>query len=88
MHTAENTPKPRSLKLSIWQVRLVYAVIMAICMCVIMSAVTTSLLTEPGTFWDHWPTVLELDLLVAIPAAIALGPLVRRFVKLFNDEII
>ena len=72
-------------KVSISQARLIYAVTMAASMCVIMSAVTTSILSEPGTFWDHWPPVLGMDLMVAFPVAIALGPIVRRAVDFISE---
>ncbi len=58
--------------------RLTYAVVMASATCCIMSAVTTSILAPAGTFWQHWPRVLGIDLIIAIPTAIILGPFVRR----------
>ena len=67
-------------KVSAVQAKLIYAVVMAVCMCVIMSAVTTSILTEAGEFWLRWPKVLGLDLMVAIPVAVALGPIIRRLI--------
>ena len=57
--------------------RITYAVIMATVTCVIMSAITTTILA-PQYFWSHWPRVLGIDLIVAIPIAIMLGPIVRR----------
>ena len=57
--------------------RITYAVIMASTTCVVMSAMTTIILT-PESFWQHWPKVLLIDLIVANPVAILLGPFVRR----------
>jgi hypothetical protein len=66
--------------------RLTYAIVMASCTCVIMSAVSTSILAPDGEFLSHWPRVFFIDLCVAIPVAIALGPLVRRLcAKLYPD---
>lgn len=59
--------------------RLTYATLMASCTCLIMSAISTAILTPTGTFWQHWPKVLGIDLMVAIPLAIILAPLIRRF---------
>lgn len=56
--------------------RITYAIVMASTTCVIMSAVTTHLLT-PDIFWQRWPHVLVIDLVVANPVAILLGPLIR-----------
>ncbi|GEM_PF-4772325 len=71
----------QAIKLSFSKPQLVYAIIMAISMCLIMSAVTTSILVERGHFWQQWPKVASLDLMVAIPAAIILGPLVRYIIN-------
>ena len=49
--------------------RLTYAIVMASCTCVIMSAVSTSILRPIDAFWDNWPHVLFIDLCVAIPGA-------------------
>lgn len=66
--------------------RLTYAVLMSICTCIIMSAVSTSILRPLDTFWDNWPHVLFIDLCVAIPVAILLGPVVRKLCsKLYPD---
>ncbi len=58
--------------------RLTYAIVMSICMCVVMSAVSTSVLRPIEAFWQSWPHVLLIDLCVAIPVAIMLGPVVRK----------
>jgi len=58
--------------------RLTYAVLMASGTCIIMSAVSTSVLRPIAEFWHYWPRLLAIDLCVAIPVAIALGPVVRR----------
>ena len=58
--------------------RLTYAIVMASCTCVIMSAVSTSILRPIDAFWENWPHVLFIDLCVAIPVAILLGPVVRK----------
>ncbi len=66
--------------------RLTYAIVMASCTCVIMSAVSTSVLRPIDAFWDNWPHVLFIDLCVAIPVAILLGPVVRKLCsKLYPD---
>lgn len=66
--------------------RITYAVIMASTTCVIMSAVTTAILTPRNLFWSHWPHVLVIDLIVANPIAILLGPLIRRLChRLYPD---
>ena len=66
--------------------RLTYAIVMASCTCVIMSAVSTSILRPIDAFWDNWPHVLFIDLCVAIPVAILLGPVVRKLCsKLYPD---
>ncbi len=66
--------------------RLTYAIVMATCTCVIMSAVSTSILAPEGEFLSRWPHVLFIDLCVAIPVAILLGPVVRRLCsKLYPD---
>lgn len=66
--------------------RITYAVVMATCTCIIMSAVSTSILTPLSEFWNHWPHVLGIDLLVAIPVAITLGPVVRKLCgRLYPD---
>ena len=67
--------------------RLTYAVVMASCTCVIMSAVSTSILAPAGEFWNHWPRVLGIDLCVAIPVAIILGPFVRRLCSHLYPDI-
>jgi len=67
--------------------RLTYAIVMASCTCVIMSAVSTSILAPDGEFLSHWPRVFFIDLCVAIPVAIALGPLVRRLCAKLYPEI-
>jgi Protein of unknown function (DUF2798) len=65
--------------------RLTFAVLMASTTCIIMSAVTTHLLT-PEIFWQRWPHVLLIDLLVANPTAILLSPLIRRLChRLYPD---
>lgn len=61
--------------------RITYAILMACCTCVIMSAVSTSVLRPLYAFWEYWPKVLMIDLLVAIPVAILLGPVIRRICK-------
>lgn len=66
--------------------RIIYAIIMASTSCVIMSAVTTHLLT-PEIFWQRWPHVLLIDLLVANPVAILLGPPIRRFCHFIYPDI-
>ena len=58
--------------------RLTYAILMSGTTCVIMSAVSTEILSPNGTFWRHWPTVLGIDLCIAIPVAILLAPYVRK----------
>jgi hypothetical protein len=66
--------------------RITYAVLMASCTCVIMSAVSTSVLRPIEAFWEFWPHVLAIDLMVAIPVAIALGPIIRRVCqKIYPD---
>jgi hypothetical protein len=57
--------------------RLTYAIIMATCTCIIMSAVSTGFLAPAGQFWGRWPRLLALNLCVAIPVTIILGPFVR-----------
>lgn len=74
------------LRLKLWQIRVIYAVLSASCMCVIMSAFTTSILRDQREFWDVWPHVLSLDLLVAIPSAIVLGPLIRALIRRLTGE--
>ena len=68
--------------------RLTYAIAMSTCTCIIMSAVSTSILSPYAEFWHHWPHVLTIDLMVAIPVAIALGPLVRRFCSYLYPDIL
>lgn len=58
--------------------RLTYAVLMASCTCVVMSAVSTSVLRPIEMFWEYWPRLLLIDLCVAIPVAMLLGPIIRR----------
>lgn len=67
--------------------RLTYAIVMASCTCVIMSAVSTSILAPEGEFLSHWPRVLGIDLCVAIPVAILLGPLVRKLCKKLYPDV-
>lgn len=74
------------VKLNLLQIRLIYAVLSASCMCVIMSAFTTSILRDEKEFWHVWPHVLTLDLLVAIPSAIVLGPLIRKLLNWLTGE--
>jgi hypothetical protein len=57
--------------------RITYAVLMASMTCIIMSAVTTSLLSPEHHFWTHWPRILVIDLCIAIPVVIMLGPVAR-----------
>jgi hypothetical protein len=61
--------------------RLTYAILMATCASTIMSAVSTSVLRPMYAFWNFWPKVLMIDLLVAIPVAILLGPVIRRICR-------
>lgn len=61
----------------ITRARITYAIIMASTTCVIMSAITTTILS-PQHFWHHWPRVLGIDLIIANPIAVLLGPVVRR----------
>lgn len=70
-----------AIKMSFTKPQLIYAVINASTMCLIMSSVTTLILADKGQFWQHWPKVASLDLMVAIPAAICLGPFVRYIVN-------
>ena len=66
--------------------RITYAVLMASCTCVVMSAVSTSVLRPISEFWNAWPHVLMIDLVVAIPVAIMLGPIIRRVCgKIYPD---
>ena len=66
--------------------RLTYAIVMATGTCVIMSAVSTSILAPEHEFLTHWPRVFFIDLCVAIPVAIILGPFVRKLCrKLYPD---
>ena len=66
--------------------RITYAILMASTTCVIMSAVTTAILTPGAEFWHRWPTVLGIDLIIANPVAIILGPFIRRLcVRLYPD---
>jgi hypothetical protein len=67
--------------------RITYAVIMASVTCIIMSAVSTSILVPAHEFWRHWPPVLLIDLCVAIPVAIALGPIVRRLCSFIYPDL-
>jgi uncharacterized membrane protein len=67
--------------------RLTYAIVMATCTCFIMSAVSTGVLAPTSEFWQHWPHVLLIDLCVAIPVAIALGPFVRRLCSRLYPDI-
>lgn len=68
--------------------RLTYAVIMSIGTCLVMSAVSTSVLSPPDEFWQHWPHVLGIDLMVAIPVAVALGPVVRRLCSYLYPDLL
>jgi Protein of unknown function (DUF2798) len=71
---------------TIRRARLTYAIVMASCTCVIMSGVSTSILAPDGEFLTRWPHVFFIDLCVAIPVAIILGPFVRRLcAKLYPD---
>lgn len=74
-------------KTQLRRARLTYAIIMASCTCVIMSAVSTDILAPDGEFWSHWPRVLLIDLCVAIPVAIALGPIVRQLCSRIYPDI-
>lgn len=66
--------------------RLTYAIIMAILMGFFMSAVATTILQPIENFWQHWPKVLMIDWLVAVPLAIVPGPVVRLICrKLYSD---
>ncbi len=67
--------------------RITYAMLMASTTCVIMSAITVSILTPTALFWQHWPTVLGIDLLVANPVAIILGPMIRRICHRLYPQI-
>ncbi|MBN8543251.1 MAG: DUF2798 domain-containing protein [Alphaproteobacteria bacterium] len=58
--------------------RITYAALMASCTCVVMSAVSTSVLRPIDQFWDYWPHLLAIDIVVAVPVAIMLGPIIRR----------
>lgn len=58
--------------------RVTYAILMASCTCLIMSAVSTTVLRPIYAFWEYWPKVLMVDLVIAIPVAILLGPVIRR----------
>jgi hypothetical protein len=72
---------------SIRRARLTYAIVMASCTCFIMSAVSTGILAPEGMFWQRWPHVLMIDLMVAIPVAIILGPFVRRLCGYLYPDI-
>jgi hypothetical protein len=51
-----------------------------------MSAVSTSVLRPVEQFWEFWPHLLAIDLVVAIPVAILLGPIIRRVCqRIFPD---
>jgi hypothetical protein len=52
-----------------------------------MSAVSTGILAPEGMFWQRWPHVLMIDLMVAIPVAIILGPFVRRLCGYLYPDI-
>jgi len=67
--------------------RITYAVLMASCTCVIMSIVSTSVLRPLSEFWDSWPHLLVIDLMVAIPVAIMLGPVIRRVCALIFPDL-
>jgi len=40
--------------------------------------VSTTVLRPIYAFWEYWPKVLMVDLVIAIPVAILLGPVIRR----------
>ena len=66
--------------------RITYAILMASCTCVVMSAVSTSVLRPIEQFWELWPHLLAIDLVVAIPVAVMLGPIIRRVCqRIFPD---
>ena len=67
--------------------RLTYAVLMASLMCVVMSIVSTTVLRPVADFWASWPKLLFIDLCVAIPVAIILGPFVRRVCSRLYPDI-
>jgi hypothetical protein len=67
--------------------RITYAILVASCTCVIMSAVSTSVLRPIEAFWEFWPHVLAIDLVVAIPVAIILGPVIRRICGLIYPDL-
>jgi len=73
-------------KTQLKRARVTYAVLMASCTCVIMSMVSTSVLRPIEDFWQYWPHLLMIDLVVAIPVAIMLGPVIRYVCsKIFPD---
>lgn len=67
--------------------RIMYAVMMATFTCILMSAVSTYVLRGVGEFWNYWPHVLTIDLAIAIPVAIMLGPIVRRICNKVYPEL-
>ena len=67
--------------------RITYAVLMATFMCIVMSIVSTTVLRPSADFWASWPKLLLIDLCVAIPVAILLGPLVRRICTFFFNDL-
>ncbi|MFZ4542150.1 MAG: DUF2798 domain-containing protein [Rickettsiales bacterium] len=66
--------------------RLTYVVVMALSTCFIMSGVSTYVLA-PNEFSIRWPHVFLIDVLVAIPVAIVLGPFVRKLCHRLYPEI-
>ena len=71
----------QAIRLSFSKPQLTYAIIMAVSMCVIMSAVSTYILIGKVGFMDHWTKVMLIDVCVTIPVAIILGPLVRYLIN-------
>lgn len=67
--------------------RLTYAVLMSSLMCFVMSIVSTTVLRPVDDFWASWPRLLFIDLCIAIPIAIALGPIVRRLCTRIYPDI-
>ena len=57
--------------------RVTYAVLMACSTCFVMSAVSTGILTSAHEFLQRWPHVLGIDLVIAIPLTVLLGPVIR-----------
>lgn len=67
--------------------RLTYAVLMSSLMCVIMSIVSITVLRPADDFWASWPRLLLIDLCIAVPIAVLLGPLVRRICSYIYPDI-